>query len=428
MSNQISYGDWNSFGKSYETKTHSWRNAKNEAFNSGQSNAKKQSGSSNYYGAAAKLELSQDYVSEKSASTSKVYTAAASTRTLKVGTSGDDVKALQTNLNALGYNVGTPDGIFGTNTKNAVISFQNTYGLTADGIAGTNTLNAISRTISLKNSNILSKGQVSNDVKNLQNNLISLGYLSGTADGAFGKNTENAVIAFQRNYGLTADGLVGDATKNKLAQVLSTPVTPSTGNYTSISNGKTMNVPGPGSKITVSIGTDKPSLQATVTSTNCWSIEYSIAGCRNAYPNALCTRRLNSALDKFSYNAGQNDLLKLDVPGLGTCYAGAMVDGFGQIGDVAEVTLDNGTKFNFMILDTKSTRHTSAELSPNNQCQNEWGHGYMMSNNTKVQLNVCEFITSQSISGAGSATRYPSGSFLDGRYVTSAKIIGHANI
>lgn len=144
----------------------------------------------------------------------------AAARTLKVGSTGDDVKALQTNLNLLGYNAGTPDGIFGNGTKNAVISFQKVYGLSADGIAGTNTLDAISTTVNRKNKNILSKGQVSNDVKNLQNNLISLGYLTGKADGAFGKNTENAVIAFQKKYGLTPDGLVGSTTKSKIEEVL----------------------------------------------------------------------------------------------------------------------------------------------------------------------------------------------------------------
>lgn len=136
---------------------------------------------------------------EKAASTDMVSASRAAARTLKVGSRGDDVKALQANLNQLGYNAGTPNGIFGTSTKNAVISFQKTYGLSADGIAGTNTLDAISTTVNRKNKKILSKGQVSNDVKNLQNNLISLGYLSGTADGAFGKNTENAVIAFQKS-------------------------------------------------------------------------------------------------------------------------------------------------------------------------------------------------------------------------------------
>jgi len=50
--------------------------------------------------------------------------------------SGDDVKYLQWGLNQLGFNCGTIDGIFGQNTKNAVISFQQKYGLSADGMFG----------------------------------------------------------------------------------------------------------------------------------------------------------------------------------------------------------------------------------------------------------------------------------------------------
>ena len=161
----------------------------------------------NPFGEAATLELSRDYVRTKA------------TRTLKLGTSGDDVKKLQENLNALGYNTGTPDGKFGNNTKNAVILFQKVYGLDADGMAGSATQNAINTAINRKNKNILAKGQISNDVKNLQNDLKTLGFLAGSVDGKFGAGTEAAVKAFQQKYGLTADGLVGNTTKAKLAEV-----------------------------------------------------------------------------------------------------------------------------------------------------------------------------------------------------------------
>lgn len=97
---------------------------------------------------------------EKAASTDMVSASRAAARTLKVGSRGDDVKALQANLNQLGYNAGTPNGIFGTSTKNAVISFQKTYGLSADGIAGTNTLDAISTTVNRKNKKFCLKGKL----------------------------------------------------------------------------------------------------------------------------------------------------------------------------------------------------------------------------------------------------------------------------
>lgn len=139
--------------------------------------------------------------------------------TLKVGSRGTSVTSLQKNLNTLGYNVGTPDGIFGNNTKNAVMKFQRTYGITADGIVGKTTQDAINMTVTRKNKGVLSRGQISNDVRTVQSNLKKIGLLSDNADGVFGKNTENAVIQFQKKYGLTADGLVGTKTKNKLEQV-----------------------------------------------------------------------------------------------------------------------------------------------------------------------------------------------------------------
>ena len=54
------------------------------------------------------------------------------------------VKALQACLKYWGYNCGTIDGKFGTNTYNKVVAFQRAYGLTADGVAGFNTLAKIS--------------------------------------------------------------------------------------------------------------------------------------------------------------------------------------------------------------------------------------------------------------------------------------------
>jgi len=58
----------------------------------------------------------------------------------KIGSRGDEVRRIQTKLKQLGYYKGTVDGIYGTLTKKAVISFQKSCGLTADGIAGPKTL------------------------------------------------------------------------------------------------------------------------------------------------------------------------------------------------------------------------------------------------------------------------------------------------
>lgn len=54
---------------------------------------------------------------------------------------------LQDALNTLGYNAGAIDGIFGTNTKNAVLRYQRAKRLAADGIVGCNTWRAITTDI-----------------------------------------------------------------------------------------------------------------------------------------------------------------------------------------------------------------------------------------------------------------------------------------
>ena len=54
------------------------------------------------------------------------------------------------------------------------------------------------------------------DVKTLQMMLNTLGYFAGKVDGIFGSKTKAAVQRFQRHNGLTADGVVGPVTRNRL--------------------------------------------------------------------------------------------------------------------------------------------------------------------------------------------------------------------
>ena len=82
----------------------------------------------------------------------------------KIGSRGEEVKQIQTKLKAWGYYNGTIDGIYGTNTANAVKNFQKKNGLTADGIAGAQTLKALGI-------NLSSSGTKSNNNTDL--NLLS---------------------------------------------------------------------------------------------------------------------------------------------------------------------------------------------------------------------------------------------------------------
>lgn len=62
---------------------------------------------------------------------------------LRRGSKGADVTKLQIALNALGYDCGTADGIFGAKTEAAVRNFQRDHSLTVDGIAGRDTQAAL---------------------------------------------------------------------------------------------------------------------------------------------------------------------------------------------------------------------------------------------------------------------------------------------
>ncbi len=58
-------------------------------------------------------------------------------------------------------------------------------------------------------------------VKEIQQRLKDWGYFNGAVDGKYGKETEAAVIWFQQKHGITADGIVGSVTAEKLGVSLS---------------------------------------------------------------------------------------------------------------------------------------------------------------------------------------------------------------
>ncbi len=65
---------------------------------------------------------------------------------------------------------------------------------------------------------IMSLGGSGPLVSQLQSDLATLGYFSGPNTGYFGSVTQDAVIRFQGDVGLTADGAVGPATSEAIQQ------------------------------------------------------------------------------------------------------------------------------------------------------------------------------------------------------------------
>lgn len=134
---------------------------------------------------------------------------------LRQGDRGNFVMLLQFMLTRYGYNVAV-DGVFGPATLAAVRRYQTDNSLAIDGIVGQNTWRNL---LFLPPFPTLRRGNRGTYVKFLQSKLLSKLYPLGVADGIFGARTENAVIQFQSENGLTPDGIVGPRTWPLVAAV-----------------------------------------------------------------------------------------------------------------------------------------------------------------------------------------------------------------
>lgn len=168
---------------------------------------------------------------------------------LSVGSQGEPVQRIQNYLNRIRINypliptIANPNGVFGPDTQAAVQTFQRTFNLAADGIVGRDTWNKVSfifvgvtRLAELDSEGdrvaigenppnvVLSQGSKGANVQELQFILNAIAPFHDTIptviqDGVFGPGVKNAVIAFQKTFGLTPDGVVGPGTWNKLYAV-----------------------------------------------------------------------------------------------------------------------------------------------------------------------------------------------------------------
>ena len=146
---------------------------------------------------------------------------------IQKGSTGPDVALVQTWLNGLRdsctwYGELTADGIFGTKSENAVKEFQLKNSMNMDGKVGANTWNVLYAKYTAKHGlNVpypgvaLRTGNAGGTVRLVQQKLNSLGEKIST-DGKFGSATAAAVQRYQRRNGLTADGIVGKSTWEKM--------------------------------------------------------------------------------------------------------------------------------------------------------------------------------------------------------------------
>jgi peptidoglycan hydrolase-like protein with peptidoglycan-binding domain len=134
-------------------------------------------------------------------------------------TTPSDVRYVQSLLARGGFDPGTIDGVAGASTKNAILRAQQSLGLTTDGIAGSQTIAALEDITAKTKANPeldLPSSQVSASVMNLQKLLADRGFYDGSVDGIMGAQTRNAILAAQKAYGLTTDGIAGSRTISAL--------------------------------------------------------------------------------------------------------------------------------------------------------------------------------------------------------------------
>ena len=162
-----------------------------------------------------------------------LFESASKTKSSSVKTASDTkhvigIKDIQAALKTLGYYTGKVDGVTGSNTENAIMKFQKANKLTADGVVGNGTAKLLLAAAD-KTSKSTSVSSNALSIKEIQTALKKLGYFTGTVDGVTGSKTEAAIKKFQKASKLTADGVVGTATRNKIvAAASSSSTTPKT--------------------------------------------------------------------------------------------------------------------------------------------------------------------------------------------------------
>lgn len=153
------------------------------------------------------------------------------------GMTGGLVAQLQQLLAGVGYTAGATgsDGIFGASTETALKAFQKAAGLTVDGIAGPATSAALSARYAVINNKpaipapatpasgypawpgrylvLRDPLMTGGDITTWQRQMIARGWPI-VADGAYGKQSEQAAEKFQKEKGLTVDGIIGPQSWN----------------------------------------------------------------------------------------------------------------------------------------------------------------------------------------------------------------------
>ncbi|MBD2774568.1 peptidoglycan-binding protein [Iningainema tapete] len=144
---------------------------------------------------------------------------------IRIGDCGEAVSALQRDLQQLNFFNGPITGNFGRETQQAVIRFQEFYGIRADGVVGEATRDTIRISLNpgggvgggVEGINFGDRGA---EVTRLQQALQQLRYFNTNPTGYFGSTTRDTVARFQQDYGLTPNGVADAQTLDAISNAL----------------------------------------------------------------------------------------------------------------------------------------------------------------------------------------------------------------
>jgi len=149
------------------------------------------------YGAASRAAMAQ-FQSANGLEPTGEIDAASAALLMSDGAVGDPVRMVQQRLIDLGYLSGAADGKFGAQSASALKRFQELHGLDATGEIDDATRSALFSESAQRVYPTLNSACSGDAVAALQRRLIQLGFLSGNADGDYGRLTYSAVVALQK--------------------------------------------------------------------------------------------------------------------------------------------------------------------------------------------------------------------------------------
>jgi N-acetylmuramoyl-L-alanine amidase len=143
----------------------------------------------------------------------------------KLGDRSGAIELISNTLLRLGF-ISSPSDVFDEKLTQGVKAFQQDRGLTVNGLINEITARSLEEArfrlgdrVLVFNTTALMRGD---DVANLQDRLIQMGFNCGKVDGVYEITTENAVKEFQKSVGILSDGRCGPATLISLMRLAKT--------------------------------------------------------------------------------------------------------------------------------------------------------------------------------------------------------------